>query len=114
MVRLVNFSGQFPRIQLDQCGLLFLATPHSGTTEATWNQLILAIADTVVSVRLDRVKLLEAFNPASVSDKENFFNLKPCPHYRCLAEGKKTTIINVIDRVVSLPALESQQDLQRM
>src|SRR5438034_5145027 len=101
MIRLPSADGQ--RIKLDQCGLLFLSTPHSGTTRADWNGFLVAVAETVAGVRPATLDQLKSFNPASVWDQKDFLNLKPTPPFRCLAEGCKTHIgrtnqyVNLLD-----------------
>ncbi|KAF4626234.1 hypothetical protein G7Y89_g11926 [Cudoniella acicularis] len=94
-------ASRFEGIQLDQCGLLFLSTPHSGTTVADWQDFLVALAGTFANVRQSTLKRLESFNPMSASDKEGFLALDPCPTYRCLAEGKMTKIKGISKYIVT-------------
>jgi hypothetical protein len=83
-----TFSG----ITLAQCGLLFMATPHTGTTKADWDTFVVAVANTVTGVRSEVVSHLKAFSPASVWDKQAFLNLDARPPFRCYAEGRKLRV----------------------
>ncbi|KAF4432635.1 hypothetical protein FACUT_8323 [Fusarium acutatum] len=79
-------------IKLSQCGIVFLATPHSGSTKADWSNFVVATAHTIGGVRPETVKTLESFNTASVWDTAEFLNLDPCPPFRCFAEGRKMRV----------------------
>ncbi|KAJ3538330.1 hypothetical protein NM208_g5949 [Fusarium decemcellulare] len=79
-------------IELSRCGLVFLATPHSGATQADWNNFVVAAAGVVAGVRQEVVSRLKAFNPETVWDKRAFLNLDPRPPFRCFAEGRKMDI----------------------
>lgn len=92
-----NITG----ITLSQCGLVFLATPHTGTTKADWNSFLVAAAGTVVGVRPEVVSYLQSFNPASVWDKKAFLKLDPRPPFRCFAEGRKKLINGTYQHVVT-------------
>jgi hypothetical protein len=92
-------------IKLEQCSLLFLATPHSGTTRADWSNLLVALAGTLASVRKDTIESLESFNRMSLSDKQEFLTLTPCPLFRCLAEGEMITIKGMRQQVSALHAM---------
>ncbi|KAI9708292.1 MAG: hypothetical protein M1828_003003 [Chrysothrix sp. TS-e1954] len=88
--RLGSFPSQHPSIRLDQGGALFLATPHSGTREADWNDMLLAISEQAFGVRnRDLVANLRSFNENSMASKERFSALSPPPPFYCLCEGKK-------------------------
>lgn len=91
MTKLPN--SYFGGISLVNCGIVFLATPHTGSTNADWSNFLTAVAHTVAGVRPETVAALESFSTDSVWDKEAFFNLKPRPpHFRCLAEGRKMRV----------------------
>ena len=94
-----NFGG----ISLEQCGILFLATPHTGSTNADWSNFLKAVAHTVAGVRQETVAALESFSPDSIWDKQAFLNLKPCPHFRCLAEGQKMRVAGTNQHVCAYP-----------
>ncbi|KAJ3458216.1 hypothetical protein MRS44_012325 [Fusarium solani] len=88
-------------ITLSQCGLVFLATPHTGTTKADWSNFIVAAAGTVAGVRPEVVSHLQSFNPASVWDKKAFLKLTPRPPFRCFAEGRRKLIRGTYQHVVT-------------
>lgn len=92
-------------ITLSQCGLVFLATPHTGTTKADWSNFIVAAAGTVAGVRPEVVSYLQSFNPASVWDKKAFLKLSPRPPFRCFAEGRKKLIKGTYQHVSFLLSL---------
>ncbi|KAF4450191.1 hypothetical protein F53441_6625 [Fusarium austroafricanum] len=79
-------------ITLSQCGILFLATPHNGSTKADWNNFLVATAHAIGGVRSETVSILKSFNTASVWDTSAFLNLSPCPPFRCYAEGLKMRV----------------------
>lgn len=99
MIRL----GRLPSkgLKLENCGLLFLSTPHSGTKEADWNDSWLLLAKGGGASR-GRVftQLLSAFNQASVNAQEQFGALKPVPPVECLYETQKTSVAGT-NRIVS-------------
>jgi hypothetical protein len=101
MIRLNDFSDQYPGLSLDKCGLLFLATPHSGTLAGNWNDYLLDLAKSIGKVGRGRdfTQLLSAFNNESRSAKELFGRLKPVPIFKCLHETQKMPI-KVIERLV--------------
>ncbi|KAM0434041.1 hypothetical protein ACHAPT_003985 [Fusarium lateritium] len=88
-------------ITLSQCGLVFLATPHTGTTKADWGNFIMAAAGTVAGVRPEVVSYLQSFNPGSVWDKKAFLKLSPQPPFRCFSEGRKKLIKGTYQHVVT-------------
>ncbi|KAM5359546.1 hypothetical protein ACJZ2D_014402 [Fusarium nematophilum] len=97
---LLSTSG-IKGISLSRCGLVFLATPHTGTTKADWNDCILLTAQAAVGIRPDILHHLQAFNPVSVWDKRAFFKLNPQPPFRCFAEGRKQTIKGIDQTIVT-------------
>ncbi|KAF5659795.1 hypothetical protein FCIRC_12351 [Fusarium circinatum] len=70
-----------------KCAIVFLATPHSGSTKADWSNFLVATANLIGGVRQETVKILQSFNTASVWDTAAFLGLDPCPPFRCYAEG---------------------------
>jgi hypothetical protein len=94
MIQLGSFPNMYPRLQLGACGLLFLSTPHSGTTQADWNGPLLALAEYSFGLRArDVISKLQSSGDYSVASKEMFGNLKPVPLVCCLVEGKKTRVL---------------------
>ncbi|RSM18346.1 hypothetical protein CDV31_002865 [Fusarium ambrosium] len=94
-------TSNIKNITLSQCGLVFLATPHTGTTKADWGNFILAAAEAVAGVKPEVVSLLQSFNPASVWDKKAFLKLTPRPPFRCFAEERKKLIKHTYQHVVT-------------
>lgn len=91
MTRLKNHPKKFEGVKLDQCGLLFLSTPHSGTTQADWNEFLSSISELTIGVRSHEiVDQLRSFNPASVDSEDDFSAMERVPPMYCLVEGEKT------------------------
>ncbi|KAF5254431.1 hypothetical protein FANTH_689 [Fusarium anthophilum] len=101
MARL-HLNASCQNIKLPQCGIVFLATPHSGSTKADWSNFIVATAHTIGGVRPETVKILESFNTTSVWDTAEFLNLDPCPPFRCFAEGLKMRVKGTKQHIVTL------------
>ncbi|OIW25562.1 hypothetical protein CONLIGDRAFT_684109 [Coniochaeta ligniaria NRRL 30616] len=92
MIRLEKFPTE--GLKLAHCGLLFLATPHSGSEQANWNDFSLLLAKTAGVARGQVfTQLLGVFNQASVNAQEQFGALKPVPPIECLYETQKTSVI---------------------
>ena len=101
MIRLNTHPAKFDGVKLENCGLLFLSTPHSGTTQADWNELLLNLSDFVLGVRnLAIVHQLQSFNTSSVDSEEAFSTMKFQPPFHCFCEGEKT-VLNGKSRTVS-------------
>lgn len=93
MIRLNGYDKpEYSGVQLERCGLLFLSTPHSGTTEADWNKLLLDIAKVSWGVRPEIVASLRAFNPTSSESQDQHANMKIKPPCAALYETKKTKV----------------------
>ncbi|KAF4498687.1 hypothetical protein FAGAP_5165 [Fusarium agapanthi] len=88
-------------IALSQCGIVFLATPHSGSAKADWSNFLVATAHTIGGVRPETVRILQAFNTASVWDTAAYFDLNPCPPFRCFAEGLKMRVKGTNQHIVT-------------
>jgi hypothetical protein len=98
MIRLHQPSEDYMGLDLKFCGLLFLATPHSGTTVADWNIFLVDALEIAAGVRSDAiVKHLQSFNPASVESQNAFAkvrksNQRKFPVIKCLCESVKTRV----------------------
>lgn len=93
MIRLSTLPGNYTGIGLAQCGLLFLSTPHSGTTEADYGDFLKSILTTVAGLRnKEIVKELSSFNSSSVEAKELFQHMPLKPPFECLCESSMTRI----------------------
>ncbi|OAA59720.1 hypothetical protein SPI_05918 [Niveomyces insectorum RCEF 264] len=102
MIRLGENPKQYPGLALEQCGLLFLSTPHSGTDEANWSDFLAELAKIGgVGRGRDFTQLLGAFNRESASAKERFGLLQPVPPFTCIYETQKTSIKGIQRTIVS-------------
>ncbi|KAH7190862.1 hypothetical protein DER44DRAFT_707818 [Fusarium oxysporum] len=88
-------------ITLSLCGIVFLATPHSGSTKADWNNFLVAAAHVIGGVRPETVRTLQSFNTASVWDTTAFLQLRPCPPFRCFAEGLRMPVKGTLQHIVT-------------
>jgi hypothetical protein len=97
MIRLNDYShkSEYTGINLKQCGLLFLSTPHSGAKDADWNTFLVDIAQLTWGVRPEVVSSLKSFNPFSAEDQEDFANMKHHPPFDAFYETQKTKIANL-------------------
>jgi hypothetical protein len=100
MVRLNAHSEKSHGIRVENCGLLFLGTPHSGTVQADWNDFVAGIA-VLFGVRFDVVDSLQSFNGFGVESKEAFGSLPVQPPYFCICETKLVAIAPGVSRLVS-------------
>ncbi|KAF5713070.1 hypothetical protein FMUND_8089 [Fusarium mundagurra] len=94
-------TSNYENITLSQCGIVFLATPHRGSTKADWSNFLVATAHTIGGVRPKTVRILQAFNTASVYDTASFFKLIPCPPFQCFAEGLKMRVRGTNQHIVT-------------
>ena len=93
MCRLSTQADKFDGIKLDKCGLIFLSTPHSGTTQADWNELLVNLSEIAFGVRSHEiVDELRSFNHSSVDSAENFASMVPKPPFYCFCEGNSTSV----------------------
>lgn len=112
MIRLPK-ANDCPGLKLERCGLLFLGTPHTGSSSADWNKFLVSIAVTIADLRQDTIDSLKSFNPASVWDKKDFEDLDPQPPIKCFAEGLKTSVKG-IEQYVSLSLMNVAQQLRSL
>jgi hypothetical protein len=94
MIRLNDFAHkqEYQGISLKCCGLLFLSTPHSGSTQADWNNFLLDIAQLTFAIRPEILNSLKSFNPYSAEGQENFNNMKHQPPFAAFYETQRTKI----------------------
>ena len=100
MVHLNAHPEKSHGIRVENCGLLFLGTPHSGTVQADWNDFVAGIA-VLFGIRFDVVDSLRSFNGFGVESKEAFRSLPQQPPYFCLCETKMVTVAAGVSRLVS-------------
>lgn len=102
MIRLNEYDKPAYRgLSLRCCGLLFLSTPHSGSKEADWNEILKDIAQATWGIRSEILDHLRVFNPYSAESQDQFANLKPQPPFDAFHETLKTRIKS-FNRHVSL------------
>jgi hypothetical protein len=104
MIRLNSFSHLFDGINVKQCALLFLSTPHSGSTEADWNRYLVDVAELTFGIRSKAVDALRSFNPQSTHSCEDFGNMSIQPPYACFYETRATKVMG-LNRHVSYELL---------
>ncbi|KAL9595847.1 MAG: hypothetical protein Q9219_006189 [cf. Caloplaca sp. 3 TL-2023] len=102
MIRLHRHSGHFDNIELSKCGMVFLSTPHSGTTEADWNQFLLNLCEITLGVRAHAiVNELKSFNPSAVDSEEEFRAMPKMPPLHCFCEGDRTSVAGAYRLIVT-------------
>lgn len=93
MWRLNTQAAKFEGIKLESCGLLFLSTPHSGTSQADWNDFLVNLGELTFGVRSHEIiDQLRSFNHSSVDAAENFAAMVPKPPFYCFCEGESTSV----------------------
>jgi len=97
MIRLNDFSykSEYRGISLKCCGLLFLSTPHSGSTDANWNDFLIHIAQATFGIRPEILNNLKSFNPLSAEGQEDFANMRHQPPFDAFYETQRTKIGNL-------------------
>jgi hypothetical protein len=108
MIRLNAYPHLFPAIRLHHCAILFLATPHSGSSSADWNKYLVDLMELIGGLRADTiVNPLRSHNPISATANEDFGNLKIAPRHECFYETNYTKVagknLHVSDVVSSIP-----------
>lgn len=105
MVRLDQYGEkqEYQGVSLSRCALLFLSTPHSGSTQADWNSFVQATTK-LFGVRSKMTEILMSFNPQSAEGQEDFANMKIKPPFDGFYETHKTKVAT-IHRQVGLIAL---------
>lgn len=85
MIRLDAHPERYTGIRIENCGLLFLGTPHSGTVQADWNAFIDGLL-AIGGIRTEVLKELKSFNEFSVESKDGFASIPAKPPYFCIHE----------------------------
>ena len=99
MIQLHFHPKRHRGIALGNCGLLYLSTPHAGTTQADWNDFVLNVSE-LFGVRTDEiVSQLKSFNKSLVDSVEDFSEFAKPPPSEHLVESKKT-MIGGVERLV--------------
>ncbi|XXH03079.1 hypothetical protein Hte_009469 [Hypoxylon texense] len=93
MIRLGRNPQLYEGLDLKHCGLLFLATPHSGSNLAHWNTIFIQLAELAGMRSTALSNTLKSFNSSSMIAKEDFGLLDPIPPYECLYETRKIKIV---------------------
>jgi hypothetical protein len=93
MIRLNAYPHLFTSIRLEQCAILFLATPHLGSGQADWNKYIVDLVELIGGMRSDAIiNPLRSFNPISASANEDFGNMRVQLPYECYYETEATKV----------------------
>ncbi|KAI0891825.1 hypothetical protein F4806DRAFT_500613 [Annulohypoxylon nitens] len=94
MSRLQGLPQKFSPIPMDlsQCGLLFLSTPHYGSQLADWNRFWLRLGKMTLGIRKEILDCLKTFNLSIVDVMETWNEMPKKPVVRCLCEADKTTV----------------------
>ena len=93
LVMLAQQPKGYPRLSHQNCGALFLSTPHSGSTAADWSGPLLGLAEWAFGLRQrEVVERLQSFNDSGVASKEAFAQIHPQPPFECLCEGDRTLV----------------------
>ncbi|KAI1326333.1 hypothetical protein F5Y16DRAFT_234913 [Xylariaceae sp. FL0255] len=74
------------------CGLLFMATPHSGSLMGVWNDYLIQLAQLTGLRAREFSQVLGAFNRSSRISKRDFELLDPPIPYECLYETRKMRV----------------------
>ncbi|KAK4186008.1 hypothetical protein QBC35DRAFT_516531 [Podospora australis] len=103
IVRLADNPELYPGLSLSHCGMLFHSTPHSGTDQENWSDLLTELAK-IGGARRSRnfTHLLGSFNSESVRAKERFGLLNLVPPFTCVYETQKT-MVKGIQRTIVTP-----------
>ena len=106
MIRLNEYShkSEYKGVDLNLCGMLFLSTPHSGSTDANWNSFLVDIAQMTMGIRPEIVNSLRSFNPLSAEAQEDFANMKHQPPFEAFYETQRTKIAK-LNRHITLSYL---------
>lgn len=95
MNRLHQFPQYYPGLAINNCGILFLSTPHSGTTIADWNSYLVELASHGGLRSKQFTQWLSSFNNESRNSKERFAAIQPPVRFECLCETRKTIVAGV-------------------
>ena len=94
MIHLNQYGPQFDGLKLDRCGLIFLSTPHSGTTQADWNEFLMNLSEITLGIRSHTIiDQLRSFNPSTVDAEKAFKAMARMPPLHCFCEGSNTAIV---------------------
>lgn len=99
MIRLNSHPEKYGGIRVEQCGLLFLGVPHSGSDQADWNDFVSGIAS-LFGIRTEIVESLRSFNGFGVESKEAFKSIPRQPPYFCLCETRRIDVAPSQSRLV--------------
>ena len=84
---------KYDGVTLERCAILFLSTPHEGTTEADYSSFLTGILKRTSGLRKDEIaKELKSFNDSAAQAKRSWNHMKHVPPIECLTESKKTNI----------------------
>lgn len=92
----VNPSEQYSGIQLKQCGLLFLSTPHLATVRNDYGERFSQLISAQTGIRKEAILAeLESFNSSTTNSSDIWRNMQSVgvtPPFECLCESRTTHI----------------------
>ncbi|KAI0103382.1 hypothetical protein GGR51DRAFT_524741 [Nemania sp. FL0031] len=104
MVELSREAYMYDGLEPKHCGLLFLATPHSGALSAIWNDYLVQLAQLVGLRARDFTQILGAFNNRSRISKRDFGRLEPPIPFEWLYETRRMKVGSWKDIIVTADA----------
>jgi hypothetical protein len=93
MTRMHTLPNKFKGLSLEECGILFLSTPHLGSLEADRSPFLIALGEGLVGLRTGVIKELQSFNASSVDNTDIFQAMKVKPVFQCFCESEPTQVL---------------------
>jgi len=84
---------KFKGLSLEECGILFLSTPHLGSLQADGSPFLIALGEGLVGLRTGVIKELQSFNASSVDNTDIFQAMKVKPVFQCFCESEPTQVL---------------------
>ncbi|KAH7305095.1 hypothetical protein BKA65DRAFT_521106 [Rhexocercosporidium sp. MPI-PUGE-AT-0058] len=102
IIQLKNYPQAFENNSITTSAVLFLSTPQSGSTEASWNKFLLDITELSYGVRSNSVtSLLRLYNPQLPSNCEEFESVSSKLAFHCLYENQGTSIRGLNRQIIT-------------
>ena len=105
MAGMHSMPEKFKGLSLEECGMLFLSTPHLGSQEADRSPFLVALGEGLVGLRSGVVKELQSFNMSSVDNTEIFQAMKVKPAFQCFCESEPTSVLGKSRQVSKITLL---------
>lgn len=93
MTRMHTLPNKFKGLSLEECGILFLSTPHLGSLQADRSPFLIALGEGLVGLRTGVIKELQSFNASSVDNTDIFQAMKVKPVFQCFCESEPTQVL---------------------